>query len=325
MSKPKVYITRRVSDQFITRLSKALEMCVWNSDEMVPDDVFQREIANIDGYIGGNPWTADLMDRAPSLRVIAKAAAGFDNIDIAAATERGIVVTNAAEVLTDTVADLAFGLLIAVARRMGEAERCVRAGLWTRSARFFGLDVHHAILGVIGLGRIGAAVAHRGLGFHMEVLYHDIFRREDLERQFGYRFVDLDTLLERSDFVTIHMLLTPQTRHMIGWEQLCRMKPTAYLINTSRGHIVDEGALIEALQSGRIAGAGLDVYEKEPIAPENPLLKMESVVLLPHVGSSTSTTREAMIDVAAENLIAVLQGKPPLTPVNPEVLSRLKK
>jgi phosphoglycerate dehydrogenase-like enzyme len=185
-----------------------------------------------------------------------------------------------------------------------------------------GWDVHHATLGILGLGRIGTAVAHRARAFHMPVLYHDAVRREDLERQHGYRFVELDALFQEADFLSVHTPLTPETRGIVGPAVLAKMKPTAYLINTSRGPVVDEAALIEALQAKRLAGAALDVFEKEPIAPENPLLTMENVVLLPHIGSATAATRQAMVDLAVDNVLAVLQGKPPLTPVNPEVLSR---
>jgi glyoxylate reductase len=175
------------------------------------------------------------------------------------------------------------------------------------------------------MGRIGAAVADRARGFQMKVLYHDTVRREELEKQHGYRFVTLDTLLRESDFISLHSALTPETRGMVGESELTKMKPTAFLINTSRGPVVNEGALIAALRAGRPAGAGLDVFETEPIDPENPLLKMENVVILPHVGSATEATRQAMVDLAADNVLAVLQGRPPLTPVNPEVLSQLKK
>jgi phosphoglycerate dehydrogenase-like enzyme len=186
-----------------------------------------------------------------------------------------------------------------------------------------GRDVHHATLGVVGLGRIGAAVAGRARGFQMQVLYTDFVRRESLEQQYGYRFVDLDTLLRESDFVTLHVPLLPGTTGMIGAAQLALMKRTAYLINAARGPVVDEPALIAALQTGRIAGAGLDVYETEPIEPSNPLLAMDNVVTLPHVGSATEATRQAMVDLATDNVLAVLQGQPPITPANPEVLPRL--
>jgi lactate dehydrogenase-like 2-hydroxyacid dehydrogenase len=267
-----------------------------------------------------------MMDKAPHLRIIALTAVGFDSVDVTSATERGILVTNTAGSLTDTVADLVLALMLGVARRVPESERWLRAGNWrTPGVSPMGRDVHHATLGILGMGRIGAAVADRARGFQMTVLYHDAVRREDLERQHGYRFVNLDTLLRESDFLSLHTALTPETRGMIGESELAKMKPTAFLINTSRGPVVNEGALIAALRAGRPAGAGLDVFETEPIDPENPLLKMENVVLLPHVGSATEATRQAMVDLAADNVLAVLQEKPPLTPVNPEVLSRLRR
>ena len=175
------------------------------------------------------------------------------------------------------------------------------------------------------MGRIGEAVADRARAFQMQVLYHDTVRREELERRHGYRFVTLDALLAASDFISLHTALTPETRGMVGASALAKMKPTAFLINTSRGPVVDEGALIAALQAGRLAGAGLDVFEHEPVDPENPLLKMENVVALPHIGSATEATRQAMVDLAVDNLLAVLQGKPPLTPVNPEVLGKRRE
>lgn len=268
------------------------------------------------------------MDKGPRLRVIASIGVGYDHIDIAAATERGIIVTNTPGVLTETTADLAFALIMASARRLGEAERFVRAGNWKMRggpASFLGYDVHHATLGIVGLGRIGAAVAHRGLGFHMRVLYYDTVRREDLEKQYGYQFVDMDTLLRESDFVSLHSPLTPETKKMMGAAQFAKMKPTAFLINASRGQVVDEKALIKALQEGQIAGAGLDVFEEEPTNANNPLLKMENVVALTHIGSATDACREAMANLAVDNLLAVLSGQPPVTPVNPEVLPRARK
>jgi glyoxylate reductase len=284
----------------------------------------EKEVAEADAVLGTDRWTAALMDKAPRLRIISLTAVGFDSVDVPAATERGIIVTNTAGSLTDTVADLVFALILAAARRVCEMDRWIRAGQWQGAAPM-ALDVHHKTLGIVGFGRIGTAVAERARGFQMQVLYHDVVRRPDLEKQFGYQFLDLESLLSRSDFITIHTALTPQTQGMIGEAQLGIMKRTAFLINTSRGPVVNEPSLIKALQQGRLAGAGLDVFEKEPIDPENPLLKMENVVLLPHVGSATEATRRAMVDLAADNTMAVLQGKQPLTPVNPDVLSRLKR
>ena len=266
-----------------------------------------------------------MLDKATRLRLIALTSVGFDMVDVSAATARGILVTNTPDVLTETVADLTFALILAIARRVCETERWLRAGQWhTPGVSPMGRDIHHATLGIVGLGRIGVAVAERARGFHMQVLYSDLVRRQALEQQFGYRFVDLATLLRESDFVSLHVPLLPQTKGMIGAPQFALMKPTAYLINAARGPVVDERALIAALGAGGIAGAGLDVYETEPVEPSNPLLAMENVVTLPHVGSATDATRHAMVDLATDNVLAVLRGQPPLTPVNPDVLSRLK-
>jgi lactate dehydrogenase-like 2-hydroxyacid dehydrogenase len=275
--------------------------------------------------LGTDRWTAEMLDGASRLRLIALTSVGFDMVDVEACTRRGILVTNTPDVLTDTVADLTFALILAVARRVCETERWLRAGKWeTPGVSPMGRDVHHATLGIVGLGRIGAAVAERARGFRMQILYTDFVRQEALERQWGYRFVGLDTLLRESDFVTLHLPLLPETKGTMGAAQFALMKPTAYLINAARGPVVDESALITALRAGRIAGAGLDVFEREPVDPTNPLLTMENVVALPHVGSATDATRQAMVELATDNVLAVLQGKPPITPVNPEVLSRLK-
>ncbi len=325
MTKPMIYISRAVRPAVLARLADACEIRSWEGPGRCPEGVLEKEIRDATAVLGTDRWTADLMDKAPRLRLIALTAVGYDSVDVPAATERGIVVTNTAGSLTDTVADLALALMLAVARRVPEMERWLRAGNWKSvGVTPMGRDLHHATLGIVGMGRIGAAVADRARGFQMPVLYHDTVRREDLERRYGYRFVALDTLLGESDFVSLHTALTPQTRGMIGASALATMKPTAFLINTSRGPVVDEAALIAALQAGRLAGAGLDVFEREPVDPENPLLHMENVVALPHVGSATEATRQAMVDLAADNLLAVLQGKPPLTPVNPEVLKRRK-
>lgn len=326
MPRPRVYVTRVVHPSVPARLGEVCEVRGWAGPGRCPADVLEKEVADVDAVLGTERWTTELMDKAPRLRVIALTAVGFDKVDVAAATGRGIIVTNTAGALTDTVADLVFALVLATARRVCEMDRWVRAGQWrTAGVTPMALDVHHKSLGIVGLGRIGVAVAERARGFHMKVLYHDVIRREDLEKQFGYRFLDLDTLCSESDFITIHTAFTPETGGMIGEAQIAKMKPTAFLINTARGAVVDERALIKALQEGRVAGAGLDVFEKEPIDPENPLLKMENVVTLPHVGSATEATRRAMVDLAADNVLAILQGKQPLTPVNPEVLSKLKK
>jgi glyoxylate reductase len=264
-----------------------------------------------------NPVNAEAIGAAKKLRMIATMGTGYDNIDVAAAKRRGIPVTFAPGILDETTADGAFALLLAAARRLGEAERFLRAGKfhgWTPTM-FLGHDVHHATLGIVGMGRIGRAVARRAKGFAMTILYHDARRNEDAERELGASFVSsLDDLLARSDFVSLHVPLLPETRHLMNAERLRKMKPSAVLINTSRGPVVDEKALAEALRDGVIAGAGLDVYEREP-AVEPGLLALENVVLLPHIASASERTRTRMAVRAAENILAFLDGKPLLDPV----------
>jgi lactate dehydrogenase-like 2-hydroxyacid dehydrogenase len=325
VSRPRIFAAYPAPDFILSALSEVGELSVWRGPGRPTLEDLASELSDVEAVYGNLRWTEETFALAPKLRVIANTSVGFDNVDVAAATAHGVIVTNTPDVLTDTTADLAFSLLVAAARRIGEAERFVRAGLWGKPGQypgFLGRDIHHATLGIVGLGRIGAEVAHRGLGFHMNVIYHDALRREDLERQHGYRFVDLDTLLRESDFVSLHVSLSAETMHLIGAGELAKMKPTAILVNASRGGVVDEQALISALREGQLAGAGLDVFEKEPVDPDNPLLKMENVVVTSHIGSATLATRQAMGRLAAANVVAVLQGKPPLTPVNPEVVGR---
>ncbi len=261
----------------------------------------------------------EVMDAAgDGLRVIANMAVGYDNIDVEAASERGLVVTNTPGVLDETTADVAFMLMLAAARRLGEGERLLRAGEWEwwGPKQLLGHDVWGKRLGIIGMGRIGQAVARRGRGFGMEILYHNRSRNEDAEKEIGARYLGLEDLLRESDFVSIHTPLTEETQHLIGERELGLMPPTSVLVNTSRGPVVDEDALAEALESKRIFAAGLDVYEEEPeVHPK--LLELENVVLAPHIGSASVETRDKMAALAAENLRAVLRGEQPKTPVEP--------
>lgn len=266
---------------------------------------------------------AEVLASASRLRVVANVAVGYDNIDLAAASARRIVVTNTPDVLTETTADFAWTLLMAVARRVVEADRYVRAGKFTRWELmiFLGSDVYGKTLGILGFGRIGKAMARRARGFNMRILYHDAARADgSTELALGVTFVDKPTLLRESDFVTLHAPLLPETRHLIDAPELRLMKPTAYLINAARGPIVNEAALVQALREGWIAGAGLDVYEGEPKVHPG-LLDLPNVVLAPHIASASVETRLKMATLAVENCLAVLEGKPPLTPVNPEVLA----
>ena len=290
------------------------------------------------GPVACGRWTAELSDAdaliclltdridrelllgAPSLRVVANVAVGYENIDVGAATDLGIVVTNTPDVLTEATADLTFALLLAAARRIAEGDATVRRGefpAWGLDQALTGSDVHGKTLGIVGMGRIGTAVARRGrLGFGMEVLYHGRTRSETVERELDARYVTLGTLLEESDFVCVHVPLTDETRHLFNAAVFARMKPTAILINVSRGPVVDEGALARALQQGAIAGAGLDVYENEPSVHPRLLALRERVVLTPHIGSATRETRHRMADLAISNVLSVLAGNAPITPVN---------
>jgi len=265
---------------------------------------------------------AEVLDAARGCKIFANYAVGYNNIDVAAATERGIAVTNTPGVLTDATADLTWALLFAAARRVVEGDAFTRAGRfqgWSPML-LLGADISGKTLGIVGAGRIGTAVALRARGFRMRVLYFDKNQNEALEQAVGAEKVELDDLLRQADFVSIHVDLNPSTHHLIGRRELGLMKPTAYLLNASRGPVVDEAALVEALREGKIAGAGLDVYENEPaLAPG--LAELPNVVLLPHLGSATVGTRTRMATLAATNIVAMLRGERPPNIVNPEVLS----
>ncbi|MGF1473546.1 MAG: 2-hydroxyacid dehydrogenase [Rubrobacteraceae bacterium] len=261
---------------------------------------------------------AEVMDAAgDGLEVVANMAVGYDNVDVAAATERGITVTNTPGVLDETTADTAFMLILAAARRLGESERFLRAGKWNAwgPKQFTGPDVWGKTLGIVGFGRIGQALARRARGFSMEVLYTARSLKEDAEKEFGARKLELDELLRESDFVSIHTPLTGETEALIGEKELGLMKPTAVLVNTSRGPVVDEAALADALESKQIFAAGLDVYEEEPEAHPK-LFDLENVVLAPHIGSASIETRDKMAEMAAEDLRSALNGEEPQNPVN---------
>jgi glyoxylate reductase len=265
---------------------------------------------------------AELLERCPKLKIISNYAVGFNNVDVEAATKRKVVVTNTPDVLTETTADLAWALLMATARRIVEADRFVRAGEFVgwKPKLFLGHDIHEKTLGVVGFGRIGRAVARRAAGFRMRVLYHDP-NVSDIVLEGGpwVERVELEKLLEKSDFVSIHCPLTERTRHLIGKEEMERMKDSAILINSARGPVVDEGALVEALDAGKLAGAGLDVYEKEPETHPG-LTDLQNVVLAPHIGSGTQETREKMAQMAVQAVEDLLSGKAPRHIVNPEAL-----
>jgi glyoxylate reductase len=309
-TRPHVFVTRRLPGDAVARLSQVAEVDQW-PDELPPAyDELVRRTANVDGIICLLTDRIDvaLIAAAPSLRAICNVAVGYDNIDLAAATARRIPVGNTPGVLTETTADLAFALILATARRIVEAERFVRDGRWRTwdPNLLLGHDVHGSTLGIVGYGQIGQALARRALGFSMRVLYTS--RTPRPADAVGER-VDLDTVLRESDVVSLHAPLTPETTRMIGERELRLMKPTASLVNTARGGIIDQSALVRALEEGWIAGAGLDVAEIEPIPPGDPLLRAPNVTLLPHIGSASHATRERMASMAVDNCLAALRGE----------------
>jgi glyoxylate reductase len=322
--RPNIYVTRRLPEAAMELLEKNFEI------ECNPyDRVLTREelLAQVPGRDGLLPLLTDRIDgevmeaAGRQLRVIANYAVGFNNIDVPAATARKIAVTNTPGVLTDTTADLTLALILGVARRLAESDRYARAGKYEGWAPllFLGADVHHKTLGLMGFGRIGHAVAKRALGFDMRILYHDTRRADlELERQVQAQYVDRDTLLKEADFLSIHVPLTPETKRFMSTREFSLMKPTAYIVNTARGEVIDEEALASALKNKQIAGAGLDVFEHEP-AIHPALLTMDQVIILPHIGSASTETRTKMGLMAAENLIAVFQGRVPPNCLNPEV------
>ncbi|MGB4392027.1 MAG: D-glycerate dehydrogenase, partial [Bacillota bacterium] len=289
-----------------------------------PISVLEQNVQDADGLFTllTEKIDKDLLDMAPRLKVVSNMAVGFDNIDVAECTKRGILVCNTPGVLTETTADLAWALLMAAARRITEAERFLRENKWTTWSPMLltGMDIYGATLGIIGFGRIGQAVARRAKGFGMKVLYYNRTARPDLEASMGVRRATLEELLSTSDFVSIHVPLTEETRGMIGERELSLMKPTAVLVNTARGQVVDEEALCQALKERRIFAAGLDVFHEEPLPADSPLRDLDNVVLLPHIGSASIATRTKMAVMAAQNLIQALSGKRPEHVVNPEVL-----
>jgi glyoxylate reductase len=323
MPKPAVYVTRIIPPEGLSQVQEFCDATVWEDELPPPREVLLRETRDADGLLCllTDRVDAELMDACPKLRVVSNYAVGFDNLDIPAATERGIVVGNTPGVLTETTADFAFTLLLAAARRVVEGVDYVRAGQWQTWGPLLlrGPDVHHATLGLIGLGRIGAEMAKRAHGFDMRVLYSDVVRREDLEAQLGLIYATQDEVLRQADFISLHTPLLPETHHLIGAEQLRMMKPSAILVNTSRGPVVDNLALADALRAGIIGGAALDVTEPEPLPADHPLVSLPNCIVVPHIASASFATRAAMARIAAENLIAGLTGKPMTAGLNAEV------
>lgn len=316
----RVFITRAIPGRAVEQLRAAGHAVdVWPEASPPPAEVLEEELARSHGAMTMvvDRVTPEMLDGAPNLRIVANMAVGYDNIDPAEAAKRGIAVTNTPGVLAETTADMAWALLMAAARNVVASDRDTRAGGWTTwsPTGFLGTDVYGATLGIVGLGEIGEAVARRARGFDMRVLYTSRTRKPEAEERLGLVYAHLPELLEASDFVSLHTPLTPQTRRMIGGLELRLMKPTAILVNTARGGVVDQEALIEALREGRIGGAALDVTDPEPLPLHNPLYSFPNVIITPHIASASLATRSRMAEMAAANIIAVLAGRAPLHPV----------
>jgi glyoxylate reductase len=325
VSRPRVFVARRLPDEGIAPLEAVADVTVWQDELPPPRATLLEAVAGCEAVLTLLTDRVDdeFLDAAgPQLKVVSNYAVGFDNVDVPACTGRGIPVGNTPGVLTDTTADLAFALLLATARRLPEGDRYVRDGKWKTwgPLLLLGPDVHGATLGIVGFGRIGQAVARRGMGFGMEILYHDVQRAaEAVEDAYGATFLPLEELLARADFVSLHVNLTAETRGLINAEKLSWMKPTAILVNTSRGPVVDHRALADALRAGTIAAAGLDVTDPEPIPADHALVGLDNCLIVPHIASASRATRARMAEMAAANVLAGLRGDRLPTPVNPEV------
>jgi glyoxylate reductase len=322
---PSVFVAREIPDEGLAPVRDACEVDLWTDPLPPPRDELLRRVAGKDGLLTllTDRVDAELLDAAgPQLKVVSNYAVGFDNFDIPELTRRRIPAGNTPGVLTETTADLAFALMMAAARRVDEGSRYVRQGRWKTwgPMLLMGVDLHGATLGIVGFGRIGREMAKRASGFGMQVVYHDVHpATPDEERALNARQVEMDELLAGSDMISLHTNLTDETRHLIDAAALARMKPTAILVNTSRGPVVDQAALFEALRDGQIFAAALDVTDPEPMAPDDPLLTLENCLVVPHIASATGVTRGKMAAIAAANLLAGLRGDPLPSCINPEV------
>ncbi len=323
MPQHKALVTRTLLPEALDIIRESADVTVWPEEAPPSAEELRRLAADADGILTTimDRVDATLLDAAPNLRVISQLAVGLDNVDVAEATRRGIPVGYTPGVLAKSTADLAFALLLGAARRTAESERWVRAGGWEiqfHPTHWLGQDVHGACLGIVGLGQIGREIARRAQGFDMDIIYHSRTRYPDAEAEYGARYVEFEELLAQADFVMLSVPLTPQTHHLISAPQLAMMKPSGILINVSRGPVVDPAALYEALRDGQIARAALDVTAPEPIAPNDPLLTLDNLVITPHIGSAALPTRLNTMKLAARNLVAGLRGAPMEACANPE-------
>ncbi len=326
----RVYVTsNEVPEEALDMVRKVAEVKINENYGTPSKETLLREVVDIDGLFCNitEKVDAQLLDAGKKLKIVASMSVGFDHIDLDAATKNGILATHTPGVLTEAVADETFGLMLAVARRLVEADVYVREGSWKLKwspMLLVGRDVYGKTLGIYGLGRIGIAVAKRAKGFGMKIIYYDAFRNEEAEKTLGIEFKPKEEVIKEADYLSVHVPLLPETKNSISTEELKMMKRTAFLINTARGGVVDEKALIDALRSGTIAGAALDVFEKEPVDTDNPLLKMKNVVVAPHLASGSIESRTAMAVLAAQNLVAGLKGEVPPNLINKQVLQTRK-
>jgi gluconate 2-dehydrogenase len=315
MSKPKVFIAKKIPKEVEEYIAEFCDYEIWDSMEIIPREVLLERILDKEGILlSGIAIDEELLECAPKLRAISNISVGYNNFNISAMKSRKIIGTNTPGVLDDTVADLVFSLILSTARRIAELDKYVKDGKWKvgDDQNLFGLDVHHASLGIIGMGRVGEAIAKRAkFGFDMDVCYYNRNRKHEVEENLGVKYCDLELLLKNCDFIVLMVPLTTDTYHFIDYKEFGLMKENAIFINASRGQTVNEQALIDTLQNKKIFGAGLDVYETEPVDVENPLLKMANVVTVPHIGSATEKTRADMASIAAMNLVKALYGKKP--------------
>lgn len=322
----RIFVTRELPERGLDIIKERFNAEVWSDYAPPPKKLVIEKVAKVDALatLLSDRIDAEVFDAAPNLKIVSQFAVGFDNIDVKEATKRGIYVTNTPGILTDTTADYAWALLMAAARRVAEADKYVRDKKWKvgwHPAMLQGRDIFGATLGIIGLGRIGAAIAKRAKGFNMKILYYDVVRRPEVEEELGIMFRELMAILKESDFITVNVPLLKSTHHLINEERLKQMKKTAILINNARGPVIDEKALYKALKEGWIAGAGLDVFEQEPTPATNPLLTLDNIVVAPHISSSSFETRSKMAEMVAENLVSFLEGKTPLNLVNKDVVN----
>lgn len=318
--KSKVIIYKKIPAPVLSFIKETCDVTYFENLTDYSSPEFLRELQAAQGLFGSNlPVTKELLDHAPLLKIVCNVSVGYNNFDIEELTKRGVMATNTPDVLTDTTADLTLGLILSTARRISELDMYVKQGKWDQliGEEYFGVDVHHQVLGIIGMGKIGTAIAKRAnLGFDMEILYHNRSRNEIAEKRYNAKRCDLDELLVKSDFVCIMTPLTKETKHLIDKREFSLMKKSAILINASRGETVNEDALLDALIQKKIRGAGLDVYKQEPINSDHPLLKLENVVTVPHIGSATLETRTRMAWLAAENLVKGLANERPPSLIN---------